>query len=102
VERNFFLAGIFAMFILFVLWAPEFTAGKITITGTVHPKAFDANDNISAVSIETKDGPYTVTKNAIGKRMLKLVGKNISITGIVGEDSMGNTTITVKTYEIIE
>lgn len=96
------LAGILALLIYFVFFSLRvFTIDNATITGIVEAMAIDDNDNITSVSIETKDGPYDVVNNAIGKKLLKLVGRYVKVTGIVGEDSMGNRTITVRTYEIL-
>ena len=100
-KRKLLLAGIVALLIPFVFSMPVFTADDVTITGTVEAMAIDDNDNITAVTIETNDGPYDVINNATGKKLLKLVGKDVKVTGILGEDSMGNRTITVRTYEIL-
>lgn len=78
-----------------------FADDKVTVIGTVMEAALDENDTITAVSIESIDGPYLVYNNAAGKRLLRLVGKNVKATGTLGQDSGGHTTITVKTYELL-
>ncbi len=76
-------------------------ADKITIVGIVTAIEFDDNDKVVSVTIDTANGYYDVTDNAAGKELLKLLDKNVSTTGIVGEDKDGNRTITIETYEIL-
>jgi acylphosphatase len=101
-NRNLLLSGIFSLLISFALGQQAFAAEKITITGTVQPVAFDENNKVTAVCIETKDGPYTVINNARGKKLHRRVGKDIKVTGIAGKDKDGNTAIVVKKYEIVQ
>ena len=99
--RKLVFVGTLTLLTPFIINLNVFADNKVTITGTVMEAALDENDNITAVSIESNDGPYLVYSNAIGKKLVKLVGKNVKATGTVSQDNSGNTTITVKTYELL-
>lgn len=94
---------VFVLLIMSVISVTALTAyaEKITIVGTVTAIEFDDNDKVIAVTIDTADGYYDVSDNAAGKELLKLLDKNITTTGTVGEDKDGNRTITIETYEIL-
>ncbi|GEM_PF-4435284 len=102
-KKKLLSAWVFALLIMFVISVTAFTAyaEKITIVGTVTAIEFDDNDKVVAVTIDTSDGYYDVSDNSIGKELLKLSDKNITATGIVGEDKDGNRIITIETYEIL-
>ena len=99
--RKLVFVGTLILLTPFIINLNVFADNNVTIIGTVMEAALDENDNITAVSIESSDGPYLVYNNAAGKRLLKLVGKNVRATGTVSQDNSGNTTITVKTYELL-
>ncbi len=102
-KKKLLSALVFVLLIMFVISVTAFTAyaEKITIVGTVIAIAFDDNDKVVAVTIDTAEGYYDVSDNSIGKELLELLDKNITATGIVGEDKDGNRIITIETYKIL-
>ncbi len=100
-ENKKLLAGICVLLISLVAFGTAATANadEITITGTVVAMDWDDKDNAIAVSIETDDELYYVSDNPIGKKFLALLGKGVTVTGVLGEDAEGNATITVDAYE---
>jgi hypothetical protein len=57
---------------------------------------------VSLVVIETPDGElYYVSDDAKGKELLKLVDKNVKLTGVI-DDTGGERTITVMSHEVVE
>lgn len=102
-RKKLLSAWVFALLIMFVIIVTAFTAyaEKITIVGTVTPIEFNDNDKVVAVTIDTAEGYYDVSDNSIGKELLELLDKNITATGIVGEDKDGNRIITIETYKIL-
>jgi len=101
-KRKMLLTGICVLLITFVMCVTAVTANadEATITGTVVAADWDDKDKAIAVSIETDDELYYVSDNPIGKQLLELLDKKVTVTGIVGEDKDGNRTITVKSYKI--
>ena len=101
-KRKILLTGICAFLITFVMCVTAVTANadEATITGIVVAADWDDKDKAIAVSIETDDELYYVSDNPIGKQLLELLDKKVTVTGIVGEDKDGNRTITVKSYKI--
>ena len=78
------------------------TAGEESITGTVYADDWDDKGNVTLVVIETADGElYYVSEDAKEKELLKLVEKNVKVTGVV-EDAGGEKIITVVSYEIMD
>ena len=78
------------------------TAAEESITGTVYADDWDEKGNVVLVVIETADGElYYVSDDAKGKELLKIVEKNVKVTGVV-EDAGGEKFITVVSYEIMD
>ena len=89
-------------------WAALFSTtsllavAEVSITGTVYAEDWDNKDNVTEVVIETDDGDlYYVSNDGRGKELLKLVEKNVKVTGVV-EDTGGEKIIRVMAYEITE
>jgi hypothetical protein len=83
---------------------PLFAATEeIEIIGTVFGTAWDANDNVTAVVIETDGGEAIgVSSSGKGVELLKLEEKKVMVTGSIATDEDGNKTITVTKYMIQE
>ncbi len=108
----FFMSLIFLLsFLLMTGLAEE----KVTIAGVVQAVDWDENDEVIAVSItvtETQlneDGEeeeytveYYVDNDEMGQRLLELVGRKISATGIVSMDEDDNYTIHVEKYKVTD
>jgi len=95
------LLGICVLVITFIVSAVvhQVNAEEATITGIVAATAWDDNQKVIAVCIDTDDGSYYVSDNAMGKELLALVDSEVKVTGTLGEDTESNITITVKSYE---
>lgn len=73
----------------------------VTFKATVYPAGWDEKGNVTEVSLLTVDGAEIfVVHNAVGDELLKLVEKNVDVTGAVLEDNNGKKNITVYKYEI--
>ena len=91
----------FACVVLFSATAGP-VVGEVSITGTVYADDWDHEGKVTLVVIETPDGElYYVSDDAKGKELLKLVDKNVKVTGVI-DDTGGERTITVMSYEVAE
>jgi hypothetical protein len=83
---------------------PLFAATEeVEITGTVWASDWDANDNVTAVVIETDEGEAIgVSSSEKGVELLKLEEKKVMVTGSIATDKDGNKTITVTKYILQE
>lgn len=77
-------------------------AAEVTVTGTVYISDRDDNDNVTDAVITTNMGDdYIIVPNAAGKELFELNIKVVRASGVVGEDSDGNKTLTVTNYEVM-
>lgn len=99
-NARFLTLGLCAMILLSVVSLTNvFAADESTIIGTVHVAAC----NVGAVSLMTSPGEkYAIVNNDLEKALFKLDKTHVKASGIVGEDSDGNKTLTVTSYEIIQ
>ena len=83
---------------------PLFAATEeVEITGTVWASDWDADDNVTAVVIETDEGEAIgVSNSGKGLELLKLEEKKVMVTGSLATDQDGNKTITVTKYILQE
>lgn len=88
---------------LMCVFVPGVMAGdEITVTGTVHPVAWDESDNVFAAAIATSEGKeYVIAKDSIGKSLFKLAYKKVEVTGLVRENARGERTIKVRKYKVL-
>jgi len=85
------------------LWASHGVAQeqRVTVTGTVSV-AEDEDENITAVSIAAGDTTYSVTLDAVGKKLGgEMSGKKVEATGTVIEKD-GTKWLTVQTYKEVK
>ena len=76
---------------------------EVEITGTVWASDWDADDNVTAVVIETDEGEAIgVSNSGKGLELLKLEEKKVMVTGSLATDQDGNKTITVTKYILQE
>jgi hypothetical protein len=98
------LKGVVFFFVLFagslVSQAAE-GAEKKMIAGLVQPLAYDENERLVGVAIETPDGPYAVVTDRKGKELHRHLDKWVEAIGLIVEDKDGNRAIKVKRYWII-
>jgi len=83
---------------------PLFAAtAEVEITGTVWASDWDANDNVTAVVIETDEGEAIgVSSSGKGLELLKFEEKKVMVTGSIATDKDGNKTVTVTKYLLQE
>jgi hypothetical protein len=91
----------FGLCIMLAFAANLFAAGAVTITGTVYPSVLDDNANPTEVVIMNEAGDFAVVDNATGRQLLKLVGKDVQVFGVVKKDDQGRRTITISKYTIM-
>ncbi|MGA8753812.1 hypothetical protein [Candidatus Deferrimicrobium sp.] len=73
----------------------------VTFKAAVYPAGSDEKGNVTDASLLTVDGTEIfVVHNAVGDELLKLVEKNINVTGAILIDKDGKKRITVYKYEI--
>ena len=103
-QNKRFLVLALSALALFILMCSTnvFAADEVTVTGTVYPTALDENDNVIAAVMDTSIGEsYVIVANAAGKKLFELEYKAVKASGVIGEDSEGNKTLTVTSYEVI-
>lgn len=102
-NKKSWIFGVCALVLLFGVCATNvLAANEVTITGTVYAAAWDDKENVTAATIVAWMGEeYAIVSNAIGQQLFKLDSRDVKATGVVGEDSEGNKTITVTKYEIV-
>ena len=103
-ETWMLILGVCVVLLSYVIAPPRGDAAEqISVTGTVWEDEWDDNDNVTAVVIEADDGEeYLVSNEGKGKELLTLGGRNVKVTGVVGEEVDGWKTITVTAYAVIE
>lgn len=89
-------------FITLVCAVPLLAATEeVEITGTVFATEWDADDNVTAVIIETEEGEdIAVSKSGKGMELLKLEEMVVKATGLLVTDEDGRKTLTISRYII--
>ena len=83
-----------------MLWNEE--NNLTTITGLIIPANWDRDGNVTGVAISTHDeDEYLVQERAKGAEMLRLVRREVEVTGWAELDQ-GKKTITVKDYRLLQ
>lgn len=101
-NKRALVLGYCALILLSVACATNlFAADEVTITGTVYGTIWDDNDNVAAAVIFGSGEEYIIVDNAVGKELFKLELKVVKVSGVIGENSDGNKTFTVTTYEVM-
>jgi len=71
-----------------------------TLTGTVVPTAFDADENVTALAFESGGRSYKVLLKGRGNDLLELLNEELTITCIIGKDREGALAVLVKSYRM--
>jgi len=101
-NKGSLISGLCALILFSVVFATNvFAADEVMVTGTVYATAWDDNDNVIAAVIAGVGGEYIIVNNAAGKELFKLDFKLVKASGVIGEDSEGNKTLTVTSYEVM-
>ena len=76
---------------------------KRTIRGTIFPVAWDKNDNVVGIVIDTPDQDgYLIDQNRKGKELLAYIRREVKISGtMMREDEGGDLIFKVKEYSLI-
>lgn len=76
---------------------------KRTICGTIFPVAWDKNDNVVGIVIDTPDQDgYLIDQNKKGKELLAYIRREVKISGtMTREDKDGDLIFKVKEYSLI-
>ena len=101
-KKGSLISGLCALMVLSLVYATNVLAvDEATVTGTVYATAWDDDDNVTAAVIAGFGEEYIIVQNAVGKELLKLNYKDVKASGVIGEDSEGNKTLTVSSYEVM-
>jgi len=85
----------------FITAANAYWENEVEIKGTVFATDNDNKGNVVAVSILDAGGEeYFVVDDEVGNQLLKLVDKNVKVTGVVNVDKDGKKRIKIKKYEL--
>lgn len=102
-NKGFLISGLCILMVLSLVYATSvFAADEAMVTGTVYATAWDDNDNATAAVIAGLGEEYVIVQNAAGKELLKLNYRDVKASGVIGQDSEGNKTLTVNSYEVMQ
>jgi hypothetical protein len=102
VQRKFARIGLL-LFILMVwaLPADAYDENVVDVKGTVFAVDNDASGNVTAVSILDAAGEeYFVVRDAVGDQLLKLVDKNVKVTGVINVGTDGKKNMKIHKFEL--
>jgi hypothetical protein len=86
----------------FVTVANAYGETEVQLKGTVFATDYDDKENVIAVSIlEVGGEEYFVVNDEVGSQLLKLVDKNVKVTGVIDVDKDGKKRIRIKKYELV-
>lgn len=101
-NKGFLISGLCALMVLSIVYATNvLAADEAMVTGTVYATAWDDNDNVTAAVIAGLGEEYVIVQNVAGKELLKLNYRDVKASGVIGQDSEGNKTLTVNSYEVM-
>jgi len=86
--------------LVWALPAGAYWENEVDIKGTVFAVDNDQSGNVIAVSILDPTGEeYFVVHDEVGDKLLKLVDKNLKVTGVINVENDGKKKITIKKFE---
>ena len=101
-KERLLILGLCALISFSVVCATNaYATDEVTVTGTVYATAWDDNDNVTAAVISGLDEELVIVANAAGKELFKLNYKDVKASGVISQDSEGNKTLTVSSYEVM-
>ena len=80
---------------------PEIGSGEATIIGRVCAVDWDDKGNVTAAVFSGTGEEYQIVNNAVGNQLIKLDGITVKAIGVVAENSKGNKSLTVTSYEVV-
>jgi hypothetical protein len=91
-----------ALFVVAGHYSLAYSETEIEIKGTVFAVDQDSGGAVVEVSILDPAGnEYFVAHDQIGDQLLKMVEKNVKVTGVISESRDGRKHIRVRKFEII-
>ena len=73
----------------------------VDVKGTVFAVDNDASGNVIAVSVLDAAGEeYFVVRDAVGDQLLKLVDKNVKVTGVINVGADGKKNMKIHKFEL--
>ena len=101
-NKKSLISGLCALVLLCVVCATNvFAADEVTVTGTVYATAWDDNGDVIAAVLACSGEEFIIVDNASGKELFKLNYEDVRASGVIGQDSEGNRTLTVSSYEVL-
>ena len=98
------IAGIGLLLFILMVWAlpaAAYDENVVDVKGTVFAVDNDASGNVNAVSILDAAGEeYFVVRDAVGDQLLKLVDKNVKVTGVINVGTDGKKNMKVHKFEL--
>lgn len=93
------------LLIIVLIWAlpaSSYEENVVTFKGTVFAVDNDSSGNVIAVSILDVTGEeYFVIRGEIGDQLLKMVDKNVNVTGVISIDKDGKKHIEIRKYVVV-
>jgi len=102
VQGKIFTAGLllFAL-LIWALPAGAYDENVVDVKGTVFAVDNDASGNVIAVSVLDAAGEeYFVVRDAVGDQLLKLVDKNVKVTGVINVGADGKKNMKIHKFEL--
>ena len=101
-NKRSLISGLCALVLLCLVCATNvFAADEVTVTGTVYATAWDDNGKVIAAVIACSGEEFIIVANAAGTELFNLNYKDVMASGVIGQDSEGNKTLTVSSYEVL-
>ena len=89
------------VFLVWALPAAAYDENVVDVKGTVFAVDNDASGKVTAVSILDAAGEeYFVVHDAVGDQLLKLVDKNVKVTGVINVGTDGKKNMKVHKFEL--
>jgi len=93
------------LLIIVLIWAlpaSSYEENVVDIKGTVFAVDNDSSGNVIAVSILDATGEeYFVVRGEIGDQLLKMVDKNVKVTGVISIGKDGKKHIEIRKFELV-
>jgi len=98
------MAGAGLLLLVALIWAlpvGAYDENVVDVKGTVFAVDNDANGKVTAVSVLDAAGEeYFVVRDAVGDQLLKLVDKNVKVTGVINVGADGKKNMKVHKFDI--
>jgi hypothetical protein len=87
--------------LVWTLPAAAYDENVVDVKGTVFAVDDDGNGNVTAVSVLDAAGEeYFVVHDPVGDQLLKLVDKNVKVTGVINVGADGKKNMKISKFEL--